>query len=50
MTGVVFTGVWYAFPGKFISIKRDTDFTQRYPSIYYDPDKLLTDSVPGSGQ
>jgi hypothetical protein len=31
--GVIFTIIWYAFPGKFISFRGDTDFTQRYDTI-----------------
>ena len=45
--GLVFTGVYYVFPGKFISIRGDTDFTVRYSKEQqrYDPDQLLQDSV-----
>lgn len=39
--GFVFTAVWYAFPGKFISYRGDTDFTERYTQIYQDPSNLL---------
>lgn len=40
--GIIFTGIWFVFPGKFISIRRDTDFTQRYQSTYIDPADLLS--------
>jgi len=45
--GVVFTGVYYIFPGKFISIRGDTDFTSRYSKEQqrYDPDQLLQDAT-----
>jgi hypothetical protein len=39
--GIIFTGIWYAFPGKFISYRGDTDFTARYSVSYTDPDELL---------
>lgn len=39
--GIVFTAVWYLFPGKFISIRGDTNFQDRYQNYYVDPDNLL---------
>ena len=39
--GVIFTVIWYAFPGKFISYKGDTDFSSRYEKSYIDPSDLL---------
>lgn len=41
--GIVFTGIWYAFPGKFISYRGTKDFSSRYTSEYVDPDNLLQD-------
>lgn len=37
----VFTVVWYAFPGKFISFRGTTDFASRYSEVYVDPNDLL---------
>lgn len=47
LIGVVFTGVFYAFPSKFLSIRGNTDFTARYTSEQqrYDPDQLLQDAI-----
>lgn len=42
--GLVFTFIWYAFPGKFISYRENKDFTERYPKVYMDPDNLLKNS------
>ena len=39
--GVIFTIIWYAFPGKFITYKGDTDFSSRYEKSYIDPSDLL---------
>lgn len=41
--GVIFTGVWYAFPGKFISFRGTKDFSARYTTEYIDPNNLLQD-------
>ena len=41
----MFTFVWYAFPGKFISYRENQDFTTRYPKVYMDPDNLLKNSM-----
>ena len=41
--GCIFTFVWYAFPGKFISYRGDTSFTSRYSNYYVDPDDLLNE-------
>lgn len=47
--GIVFTFIWYAFPGKFISYKGTTDFSQRYQqSIITDTDSLLNDEFDRS--
>ena len=48
--GCVFTLVWYAFPGKFISYRGDKDFSARYSQqMYVDPDELLRDTYrPGA--
>jgi hypothetical protein len=50
LIGLVFTFVWYAFPGKFISIRADADLTSRYQTTYkyIDPDKLLMDDYSSS--
>ena len=45
--GLVFTVVWYAFPGKFISYREGKDFTARYPAVYMDPDQLLSNDSAG---
>ena len=39
--GIIFTVIWYAFPGKFIAYKGDTDFRSRYEKSYIDPSDLL---------
>lgn len=41
--GFIFTAIWYAFPGKFISVRGDTDFTARYSSDFVPPQGLLSD-------
>eukprot|EP01035_Chromulina_nebulosa_P017279 gene17279-22813_t len=41
--GLIFTVVWYAFPGQFISYRGDRDFSVKYrPSIDI-PDNILSD-------
>ena len=47
--GIIFTIVWYAFPGKFISYRGDTDFTARYQQSYVDPSNLLNEQFSNSG-
>ena len=46
--GIIFTGIFYAFPGKFISYRGDTDFTVRYQQSYIDPTNLLNEQFPNS--
>jgi len=41
--GVVFAGVWLLFPGKFISIRGDRDFTARYATDFVAPEGLLNE-------
>lgn len=45
--GTVFTILFYAFPGKFISYRGTADFSKRYSSdfIVKDPSELLNDQV-----
>ena len=45
--GTVFTILFYAFPGKFISYRGTADFSQRYSSDFIDkdPGELLNDKV-----
>ena len=45
---IVFTGLWYAFPGKFISYRGNTDFTARYQQSYVDPTNLLNEQFSNS--
>lgn len=53
--GLVFTGIWFAFPGKFISVRGDRDFSARYAQDFVPPDGLLSDEwlsrpqTPSSG-
>eukprot|EP01038_Epipyxis_sp_PR26KG_P005869 gene5869-8094_t len=41
--GFIFTAIWFAFPGKFISVRGNNDemYTSRYKTSYVDPDNLL---------
>lgn len=41
--GFIFTAVWFAFPNKFISVRGDRDFSQRYQSSFVEPEGLLSD-------
>ena len=47
--GIIFTSVWYLFPGKFISYRGDTDFTARYQQSYSDPSNLLNEGFLNNG-
>lgn len=49
--GIVFTIVWYAFPGKFISTAKDRDYTARYVDMdfYKAPSGLMRDDIGSSG-
>ena len=39
----IFTGIWYAFPNKFISVRGDRDFTERYQTDFVPPEGLLSE-------
>lgn len=41
--GFIFTAVWFAFPGKFISVRGDKDFSQRYQQSFVEPEGLLSE-------
>jgi hypothetical protein len=43
LIGVIFTVIYYAFPGKFIGYKADMNFSSRYESTFADPSGLLGD-------
>lgn len=48
--GVIFTAVWYLFPGQFISYKKDSNYLSRYNYEVLDPSDLLSPnevSIPG---
>ena len=47
LIGLIFTGIWYAFPGKFVSVRGTQDFSQRYN--YVNPDDLLNEAMYKSG-
>lgn len=53
--GLIFTGIWFAFPGKFVSVRGDRDFSARYAQDFVPPDGLLSDEwlslpkTPNSG-
>lgn len=44
--GIIFTAIWYAFPGKFINVRgADPELYQaRYETVYTAPDELMRDS------
>jgi hypothetical protein len=39
--GLIFTGIWYTFPGKFVNIRKDYDISAKYATSYIDPNDLL---------
>lgn len=41
--GFIFTAVWFAFPGKFISVRGQRDFSQRYQQSFVEPEGLLSE-------
>ena len=45
--GIVFTGIWFAFPGKFISTAKDRDYTARYADteFFRTPSGLMDDNI-----
>jgi hypothetical protein len=48
--GIIFTAVWYAFPGQFISYRGDSEAvaaatSKRYAAAYIDPDELLNAEI-----
>ena len=45
--GIVFTVIWYAFPGRFISTVKDRDFAARYSNLdfYKPPSGLMQDDI-----
>lgn len=47
LIGLIFTVIWYAFPGKFVSVRGTQDFSQRYN--YVNPDDLLNESMYKGG-
>lgn len=47
--GVIFTIIWYAFPGSFVYYKANTQFTSRYPTVYVNPDELLSTEFTENG-
>ena len=48
--GIVFTAIWFAFPGKFISTAKDRDYTARYTDtdFFRAPSGLMDDNIGGS--
>jgi hypothetical protein len=51
LIGLVFTVVWYAFPGKFISIRSplsEASALGRLTPTYVDPDELLKNDIASS--
>lgn len=48
--GVIFTAIWFAFPGQFISFRGDDEnaaaiSSKRYAATYIDPDELLNAEI-----
>jgi hypothetical protein len=41
--GFIFTAIWFAFPGKFISVRGERDFTERYATDFVPPQGLLSE-------
>jgi hypothetical protein len=47
--GIIFTGIWYLFPGKFVNYRGDVDLTQRYSeATFIDPNNLLDNEFQSS--